>query len=595
MSLFMTRRGRSAVLGATLALAAGMVPGTVSAGPPAVPADCADIMPTNQVSRGDRGRGWTVVRGDTPQRFRVEVLGILDDGIAPGRDLIIIEVRDVAGSDFIEQAGGIWSGMSGSPVYIEGRLIGAVAYGFTGSPSPVGGVTPAQDMADVLGYAPASSPAGRQDAARIRVPAHMRADLAARAGISESRADELSRLPIPFAVSGLSARGRERFQERLEDMGIPAIVTRGSTARTPTGSSTFGRPVPGGNFAGIISYGDITAGGIGTTTYVCGDRALAFGHPLTFSGRTTFGANDANAIRIVRDSTFGSFKLASIAELFGTVDQDRLTAIRGDLGNPPPSIPVTSFVRDVDTGNTRNGESDVTTDDFVPTVGFFHAASNIDVTIDRVGGGSSRVRWTVTGRDADGDPWTLSRANRYADPSDISFSSAVELADQLAAILGNRFENVRFDSVDIEARVQQAVKRYDIERLKISRNGGPFRERNRITVRPGDQLDLKVGLRQYRGPLDNHVLSLTVPDTAAGFGFLSVAGGGEIFNECVSDPAACPGNGFRGLLQGLEDAPRNDDLIADLQFFEGGEGSARTSDRLDRVIFGLVEVEVFVQ
>lgn len=598
MPLITTRRRRSAMFAAMLALVAGMIPGSVSAGALAPPGECATIMDTADIEEGMTGWGWTVVRGDMPRHFQVEVLGILPDGIAPGRDLIIIEVSDVPGSNFIDKAGGIWAGMSGSPVYIDDKLIGAVAYGFTGAPSPVGGVTPAEDMIDVLDYSSASSSAVTRQPARIRVPAHMRGELAARAGVSEAQAQEFSRLPLPLAVSGLSTRGLQRFQERMDDMGIPVIVTRGSTAPAPTGGP-FGTPVPGGNFAGVIAYGNITVSGIGTTTYVCGGQALAFGHPLTFSGRTTLGANDADTLRIVRDSTFGSFKMATIGELFGTVEQDRLAAIRATLGDAPSLIPVMSHVEDLATGNTRNGQSDVTTDEFVPLVSFSHTVGNIDTTIDQVGGGSSRLRWIITGHRANGDPWTLDRVNRFADLFDISFGSADELTGQLFAIEQNKFEDVTFESVEIRAKIDATLKQYDIEKVKISKNGGPYKEHQRLRVQPGDELSMRIKLRQFRGDLDTHTLSLTVPSDAAGFGFLSITGGGDTFSECESDPSACEGTSFLGLLESLENAPRNNDLIADLVFFsESGEtatSTTSTSERLDRVIFGSFKIEASVQ
>jgi hypothetical protein len=117
-----------------------------------------------------------------------------------------------------------------------------------------------------------------------------------------------------------------------------------------------------------------------------------------------------------------------------------------------------------------------------------------------------------------------------------------------------------------------------------------------LRVQPGDELSMRVKLRQFRGNLDTHTLSLTVPGDAAGFGFLSITGGGDIFSECEFDPSACEGTDFLGLLESLEDAPRNNDLIADLVFSgESGETATSTSDRLDRVIFGSFKIEVSVQ
>jgi hypothetical protein len=402
-----SRGWRLAVAGA-LALTSIALPTAVVAGPSA-PGECATIMNSNNIHAGQTGVGWTVSQGTQPQQFSVEVLGVLDNGIAPGRDMIVIEVSDTGGGTFIEDAGGIWSGMSGSPVYINGKLAGAVAYGFSSVTSPVGGMTPADKMADILDYSSAPAAADREarGADRVRVPQQMRAELAARAGVSQAQASTFNRLPLPVSVSGVPARGLDRLQDSLERQGARVILTSGSRARA--GGAISDRPVPGGNFASVLAYGDVTAAGIGTTTYVCADQALAFGHPMQFLGRSAYGANDANAITIFRDPVFGSFKLANVTDLFGTVDQDRLMGIRGALDDEPNLIPVQARVSSADTGRDRTGRSQSTMDEFVPDVGFLQLLTNIDLVVDHgAAPGSARTRWTVSGLRQNGDPWSYS-------------------------------------------------------------------------------------------------------------------------------------------------------------------------------------------
>ncbi len=600
----LARRTRSVALLTTLVLAAGLLPGSVSATPTrdagiaggAAPGACAQIKPANEVEEGMLGRGWTVVQGFDPSPFRVEILGKLRDGIAPGRDMIIVEVSDVAGRDFIDRARGIWAGMSGSPVYIDGELIGAVAYGFSLGPSKIGGVTPAEDMARVLEYGD-STAAPDEGADSIRVPASMRSRLAARAGVSEQEADSFERLQVPFAVSGIPARARDDFQQEIDRAGIRGFVTPGARAGAPSGTPAYRTPVPGGNFAGVISYGDLTVGGIGTTTYVCGGRALAFGHPLTFGGQVGFGANDAYAIAIIDDPTLTPFKLAQIRGLFGLLDQDRLSAIRARLGVAPSLIPIESRVTALDSGRSRDGQTDVTQTDWVPILSAFHLLFNIDTVVDRVGGGSSWVQWTVNGRRANGDPWQLRRSNVYASEFDISFQSIFEIFVQLAKIERNRFEKITFEDVSLKAKVRTAFRQYSIEGVEISKNGGPYREREQLRVQPGDELRMRVSLRQFRGGLTQANLSLTVPSDASGEGFLEVlggSGGGGFGGEGVAIQGG--GDEFERLLRRLENAPRNNELRAELSFFGQDFDPtpvATDSERLDRVVQG--RFQIFVQ
>ena len=286
-----------------LALASAAPQVALAATPPQ-PDDCAPILPKRQIEAGMIGRGWTVARGSRPAPFHVRVLGVQRNGIAPGHDLIVVKISDIKGSSMIANAGGIWAGMSGSPVYVEGKLIGAVAYRFAAG-GAIGGLTTASDMMKVLEYRAEQTSASDPQANRLTLSGAISQIVAEESGVAESQAGELARLALPVSVSGLSPSGIGLLQERLAALGTPVVLTSGSRAPVPSGSSSFVRPVPGGNFAGIISYGDVTAGGIGTTTYVCGKRALAFGHPLTWAGPSTLGANHAQALHVVADPVFG--------------------------------------------------------------------------------------------------------------------------------------------------------------------------------------------------------------------------------------------------------------------------------------------------
>ena len=563
---------------------------SVSAGEPPAPGECATFM-TGLPATGATGNGWTVERGTSRERFRFEVLGVIADGIAPGRDMVVVDLSDVPGNDMIARAGGAWSGMSGSPLYIGTKLLGAISYKLANGASTVAGVTRAVDMADVLDYSAATASA--RTASKVRVPGAMQVAVARSAGVPTANATTLERLSVPFGVSGLNARGRDQLRGELAERGISAVITATTRASRSAGGVITGRPAPGGNFAGVVSYGDVTLGGVGTTTYVCGDEALAFGHPLTFSGATAFGANNANALTIVADG-LAPYKLANITGLFGKLDQDRLTGIRADLDSTPTLRRITSHVSNVDTGSARNGRSDVTMNDWVSTVAPLHLLSNIDVVFDQSGGGTSLVSWTITGQRRNGSTWSLEFANRYASRSDIAFESVFQLAGQLDTITSNPFEAARFSSVDIDATIDDTFRQYGIETVMVSRNGGPFRERSSMNLNPGDDLRVRVGLRKFRGNLVTRTLALSVPNDAepGSFGSLLVRGGGEFF---FPEEGAEP-NSFARMIQALENSPRNDDLLAELSLlsFSGDSSTTTTDQRMDAVVGGYVEIGVAI-
>ena len=542
----------------------------------AAAAPCPPTAPVPELRTATAGgqtvpaSGLTVSRGTTPEAFSAQVLGVLDDAIAPGVDLIVIE----ASSPAIDRVGGIWAGMSGSPVYADdGRLIGAVAYGLSAGPSRIAGVTPADEMLRVLdrpvaGGEPAASPR------TVRLPAALRHEVAARPGVStREAAGGLERLPIPVGVSGLRPARIGPLAQRLAGPGASVVAHRSSAVPPELGDASA--IVPGGNFAAALSYGDVSAAGVGTATAVCDGRVLAFGHPFTFRGATSMSAHSATAITVQDDPTLTPFKLANVGGVVGRVDQDRLTALRALLDRAPAPTPITSTVTDTDSGQRRDGATFVNDSADVPGIAQAHLVTNIDRVTDRIGAGHSHVTWTVTGR-AGEEPFSLTRGNRFAagrDPSspfgpDISVASASELFGQLTALRDNPFARVVVTGVRIDADVAEGYRALRVEGLE-RREAGAWVPvgRDPVPVRANRPLRLRVRLGSFQGISGSRRVRLTlrVPglpaDTEAQLVVRggSPAGGGE---EEPSDPPAA--QSFAELLAELRDAPRNDELIAEL-------------------------------
>ena len=549
--------------------------------------ECPEIMPVDQLQEGMTGVGYTVVQGTTPVAFDVDILGVQPGGIGPGRDLIVIKARGPA----IRQAGGIWAGMSGSPVYVNDKLIGAVAYGFTWGPSKIGGVTPAEDMADVLDYGGSSSPA----AGRVRLSKSMRRKIARESNRSSSEvSSSFGQLTLPVGVSGINRRGVNRVQRVLARGGWPMKVYPAASAEPGLGGSAVTLE-PGSNFAASLSYGDITFAGIGTTTMVCNGQALAFGHPFFFDGETEMGASGARALTIVDDPVGTPYKLANVTDLVGTVDQDRWAAIRADLGNLPALIPVTSTITALSTQQTREGETDVVISEPLPYITYLHLFTNIDSAFDEIGPGSSELSWTVTGTDSEGDTWTLSRENVYASDYDISIESVFELYGQLYALYYNDFEEIEFTGVDVTGTVDDEVRQYRIKKTLVSKNGKSFEDVRSIRVRPGAVLDLKVKLVPYDSDVKRIIeMSLKVPRDARRNGYIEISGGsgGEEF-YCFFE-GDCGGSNkadtLDELIEQLEGSPTNNELTARMRL------GRRTADSdykvLNEVVGGYDSIRV---
>jgi hypothetical protein len=349
----------------------------------------------------------------------------------------------------------------------------------------------------------------------------------------------------------------------------------------------------------MLSYGDLTAGGTGTTTFTCGNRSVAFGHPFRFSGETTLGMNAADVLTVVH-STFGNYKVARIGELHGTVDQDRLAGVRGVAGMMPSLVPVTTDITNVDLGRSRMGETDVVQQQTLPLLSAFHLLSNEDVTFDRIGGGSVSLSFTVNGTRGDGSPFTFTRTNAYFDELDATFPSIVELAADLNAIVNNTFEAVKVTGVHADATLTERNTSARIVRVLSSSSLQPqLRERVSLRAAPNDLIHLRVFLQLagvLGGPTPASIpVDLDVRAPRRDFGFLVISGGAPDSDcaFCIGEPSGPNASSFDKLLKKLENAPRNSDLMATFVLADGSKGTHARAPQ-SNVVKGLVELPVFI-
>lgn len=546
------------------------------------------------------GTGYTVSRGGTPEPFDVEVLGIQGHWFLPGRHIIVVETDSPA----IDRAKGIWFGMSGSPVHAEdGRLLGGLAWGFTRGPSKLAGLTPAQELLDLLDYPP-----GADVSATAELLATQSGSLSGALAREVQRRDpragthiEPLQLPVPVG----KPQAVNVAQDYFEEQGLPLLAVAGGGA---TGTGVPATPQPGGNFAAALSYGQNAYYASGTTTFACAGYAVAFAHWFFASGRTLMGANDGHAITIA-DDLFGPYKLMNLGGQLGTLDHDHFAGVRAALGVAPSTAGVHTALEDLDTGRFATGTTDVVYRPMLPFIAAMHLWDATDATIDRWGPGTASLGWTVTGTRADGGAWTLTRDNMFASHWDIGVESFWELWELLGILQFNDFETVTFDAVDIGGAFEETVRRSRLGPVLVSVDGGPFEPAEHgLVVRPGATLDLQVSLTD----LPAVELSLQVPDDAGELVVLRVTGGGardfEVFD---GDGGPVPGQPetFDDLLAELEALPRNNEVVAELivdVFWDGGDDdfSAASSadapglrDRalVDAVVLGESFTELFVE
>mgnify|MGYP006285743433 CR=1 FL=1 len=297
------------------------------------------IMKTSEIKSGMKGYGLTVFTGIKPVRFEVGVIDVLKN-VFPKHDLILIKC-----SHPIIKKAHIIAGMSGSPIYIENKLIGALAYGWSFTKEPIAGVTPIEWMLEEMNEpeTPARKSGGRS--------------LNRERGAEKSKHSNpsgLKRLQVPFYISGmgnLPSSVLEKLRKEGEKHGISLMQgTGGSSAHRNIGADKL---VPGAALGVSLMRGDIDFTGIGTVTHREANRIIAFGHPMLFAGQEVPMPVTTAYIHGVLPSQWTSFKFGSPSKPVGTLTQDRWPAVAGTLGRNCPMIPVTGTVRNPTNSRTE--------------------------------------------------------------------------------------------------------------------------------------------------------------------------------------------------------------------------------------------------
>jgi hypothetical protein len=302
-------------------------------------ADAATItMPLSQVKAGMVGRGKSVFQGKVIEEFDVEILGVLENA-TPKRSVILARLKGHG-----LESTGLIAGMSGSPVYVDGKLIGAVASGFSFSKEAIAGITPIDEML-AIGKASeeprpgATAPVAiREDLSQEELSGAYLKTLTPASGEGRSR-EAFAALELPLVISGLSAGAFEKARSFFAPLGFLAV--RGGTSGQSRPSDMAPQPaLREGDAVGVqLLGGDLDVSAVGTVTYVDGSKVLAFGHPVYNLGQVDYAMTRADVITVM-PSLESSFKLAAVGPVIGRFGQDRTAGAAGEVGVMPRLIPL---------------------------------------------------------------------------------------------------------------------------------------------------------------------------------------------------------------------------------------------------------------
>jgi hypothetical protein len=323
-----------------------------------------EILHLKDVKPGMQGIAWTVFSGTDPEPVPIDIIGVWKGQLGPRQDVILAKMGGKAKDTNVA------AGMSGSPVYINGKLVGAVALRFSVfSPDAICGITPIERMLEIEDFdksrpADARTPdkVRSERAAAVDVPGELLGQLVA-AGISQGslpRVPTMTPIDTPLILSGFSGSTVSAFQPFFQQMGITA-VQGGASAQGLTAKPVKGWEHslnPGDAVSGILVSGDMSATGMGTVTYNDGKHVLAFGHQFFDLGPLDMPMAKSE-ILMVLSSSFQPTKFGNATDVVGALKQDRYSGIMGELGSEAPSIPVHVKLRSHGNGDTVFKEKDL--------------------------------------------------------------------------------------------------------------------------------------------------------------------------------------------------------------------------------------------
>jgi hypothetical protein len=322
-----------------------------------------DIFKTSDLRPGMKGTAWTVFSGTVPEPIPIEIIGLWKNAWGPKQDIILAKMGGKAVRTNVA------GGMSGSPVYIDGKLVGAVALRLSVfSPDAICGITPAELMLEINDFdqsRPSDSRTPEKVAMRNRVavPGELLSQAVAAGALSNLPQQEPMMVPIetPLTFSGFNGSVLQDFGPMFQKMGVTAVQGGGATSTTYTAKPAADWQDalrPGDPVAGVLVSGDMSITGLGTVTYNDGRRVLAFGHPFFNLGPVDMPMSKGEVLMTLA-SQFQPNKFANATDIVGALHQDRHSGIMGVLGQESNMIPVTVKVRSFGENNAERSEKNL--------------------------------------------------------------------------------------------------------------------------------------------------------------------------------------------------------------------------------------------
>ncbi|MFW6160213.1 MAG: SpoIVB peptidase S55 domain-containing protein [Acidobacteriota bacterium] len=458
------------------------------------------ILSIDQIKPGMKGVGQSVFLGNQIEEFQVEIVGVLQN-VQPKRNIILARLK----SPLLEKTG-VMSGMSGSPVYIDGKLIGAVAYSFPYAKEAIAGITPIDEMMAVEGGTEKSvSFFRRQPVSKslsLQELLEMHEDILAPVFMRYVDGQAFTSLSHPLIFGGFSSTVFEKNKSFFSRMGFSPVLA-GSGGQAVEKISPPDMKLRPGDAVGVqLVSGDLNISAVGTVTQVEGNKILAFGHPFYNLGSVDYAMTRANVITVV-PSVSSSFKLAETGPLLGRFSQDRTAGVLGEIGKMPRFVPVSIKMMDP-TGELKEFKIKVVEDKILTPVYLNVSLQSLLYSEERnVGNLSLAMKGNIYLENG--------QSIHIEDLFSGNFDTSVQdLSGLLTAVVyflaNNEFRDLSIYEINLEITTSEEVKYSYLEKVWL----------NKYDAYPGERIQLQVYSRNFRGESVVQEVSLTVPAMPSG-------------------------------------------------------------------------------
>ena len=523
-----------------------------------------ETMDTDEITPGMKGYGRTVFSGNQIESFDVEILGVLKNWEARN-DMILVKMTGGP----LEKTG-IIAGMSGSPVYVDNKLIGAVSHGWSFAKDAIAGVTPISAMMDVLkidSHRRENTYAGNNSTWSTSLKAQdsdVVARLKSHGLIHESVLSKnfnsqqpytLSLVPIqtPLIVSGFDYRSLNSVSPLFNKLGKFSLQ---STSGSSSLSDDLHDFQPGSSVAVEIIRGDLSASAIGTVTYRDDNNILAFGHPIIQIGATDLPMATAQ-VHTILASLSGSVKMASPGKIIGRITQDRRSAIAGRIGEYTKMIPCQTEIRG--SLNVKYNFEIVHDKILTPILLQMAVESALLATEKTIGEKSVNLKLDIG---IAGRKESIRIENGYFD-SGPSWFPIYNIVQPITTLLNNEFQTTEIESIKLVADISETKNIASIQNIRVSKRW----------VAPGEEVHLSIRLRPDTEDYVSIPVRIKIPDDVVRGTSVRVTVCDAMISrmmEMVSAPGHFSPSSFEQLINNLEDTESNNNIIVKIRLNKRG-------------------------